>query len=88
MAEVEQRMSASGFWSDQESAQKVVARLKILKGMITPVTALMSRVEDLQTLHELAVEGADEDGLRETVEEAEALAGDLERLELRTSGRR
>ncbi len=84
MSAIEQRMSAPNFWSDQESAQKVVSQLKALKAVIGPVTELSSQIEDLQTLHELGAEAGDADTLGEAAAEAEKLTADLDRLELRT----
>ncbi|GAG17467.1 unnamed protein product, partial [marine sediment metagenome] len=84
MSAIEQQMAAPNFWSNQESAQKVVAQLKTLKAVIVPVTGLSARIEDLQTLHELGTEAGDEDTLAEVAAEAEKLTADLDRLELRT----
>ena len=82
-------MSAPNFWDNQEAAQKVVAELKLLRAVIDPVTALSRQVEDLKTLHELAVEGSDQATLAEAAAEAEKVAAALDGLELRTllSGR-
>jgi len=89
MADVERRMSAPNFWADQESARKVVARLKTVKAMVVPTEAISRRMEDLQALHELGVEASDEATLVEAAAEARKLAADLDALELRTmlSGR-
>ena len=84
MSEVEQRMAAPGFWNDQESAGKVVAKLKTLKAVITPVTEMLGRIEDLQTLHELGVEAEDAETLAEAAAEAAKLGADLDSLELKT----
>jgi len=84
MAALERRMSAPGFWDNPEAAQSVVAQLKAAKAVVAPVTDLLSRVEDLHTLHELAVEAGSADDLQEAAEEATALLADLESLELRT----
>jgi len=84
MAAIEKRMSAPGFWDDQENAQKVVVRLKGLRGMIEPVMDMTRRMEDLRALRDLAVEADDADTLKEAAAEAEKLAADLDRLELRT----
>ena len=82
-------MSAPNFWDNQEAAQKVVAELKLLRAVIDPVTALSRQMEDLKTLHELAVEGSDQATLAEAAAEAEKVAAALDGLELRTllSGR-
>ena len=84
MTQIEQRMSAQGFWDDQEHAQKVVGRLKALRATIEPVNALAAKLEDVQALHELAVEEQDEATLQEAAAETTKLADELDRLELRT----
>ena len=84
MSEVEQQMAAPGFWDNQEAAGKVVARLKTLKAVVAPVTEFSSRIEDVQTLHELGVEGADEATLAEAAAEAAKLTADLDAVELKT----
>ncbi len=84
MSRIEQQMSGTNFWSDQESAQKVVAQLKTLKAVVVPVTEILRRVEDLQALHELGAEAGDVDTLGEAAVEAEKITADLDRLELRT----
>jgi len=84
MSAIEGRMSAPGFWNDQVSAQKVVGQLKALKAVVGPMEDLGRRVEDLQTLHELGLEADDAETLREAAGEADALAADLDRLELQT----
>ena len=84
MSRTEKRMSAPGFWNDQETAGKVVVQLKALKAVVVPVTELSARVDDLRVLHELGVEAGDEATLAEAAEEAGKLSGDLDGLELRT----
>jgi len=77
-------MSASHFWDDQESARKVVGRLKALKAVVDPVESLLGRVEDLQALHELGAEADDVETLNEAAVEADKVAAALDSLELRT----
>jgi len=77
-------MSAPGFWNNQETAQEVVGRLKRAKAVVGPVTELVARIEDIQTLHELAVEDGGDETFREVAAEAESALADLDRLELRT----
>lgn len=84
MAAIERQMSAPNFWDNQESAQKVVAQLKTLKAVIVPITELSAQIEDLRTLHDLGAEVGDAETLNEAAAEAEKLAADLDRLELRT----
>jgi len=84
MADLERRMSVAGFWDHPEAAQEVVGRLKRAKAVVAPVTDLTSRVADIETLYELAVEDGGDETYREVSDEAEAALADLDRLELRT----
>ena len=84
MSDIEKQMSAPGFWDNQDAAQKVVAQFKALKAIVAPTDELIARMDDLATLHELAVEADDADTLAEAAGEAASLAADLDRLELRT----
>ena len=74
-------MSGAGFWDNQEQAQALVAELKRVKASLDPVVALERRLEDLDTMIELA----EDDG--EAVAEAEAMAREadaaMETLEFR-----
>ena len=84
MSDIEQRMSAPDFWASQEAAQKVVARLKALKAVVAPTEAIIARIDDLATLHELAVEADDAGTLAEAATEAASLAAAVDALELKT----
>ena len=84
MQQLEERMSAPGFWDNQEAAQKVVAELKTEKAVVVPIEELLGRSEDLQVHYELANEADDEGEYEEVSATTEALQRDLERLELRT----
>jgi len=84
MSALEEQMSAPGFWNNPDAAQKVVVELKSLKAVVAPVGEIIKRVEDLNALHELAVEADSAETLQEASEEADKIARGLERLELRT----
>ncbi len=77
-------MAEPDFWEDQETAQKVIRRMKFVKGLTEPVQEVERQVEDLLVLEELAEEEADEQTRREVAERADELAGALERLELKS----
>ncbi len=84
MTALEKRMSAPGFWDNQESAQKVVGELKSLKAVVGPTEGLFGRIEDLQVHYELAAEADSEEEFKEVAETTETLQTELERLEVRT----
>jgi peptide chain release factor 2 len=84
LAALEARMSEPGFWDNPEAAQAVVNQLKAAKAIVDPMTSLLTRVDDLQTLHELATEEGSDEELAEVATEAAAIQKDLDALELKT----
>ncbi len=77
-------MSAPGFWDNPDAAQKVVGELKRLKAIVAPVEDLIARIDDLEVLHQLAVEEESPDTLAEAAGSAEQIEAELERVEFRT----
>ena len=75
-------MEAPDFWDDREAAQKLIRRLKYLKGLLDPVRELGQEVEDLEVLGELAREEEDEQTLKEVEQRGAKLVQALDRLEL------
>jgi peptide chain release factor 2 len=74
-------MAAPGFWDNQESAQETVGRLKSVKAIVSPITALISSGEDLTALIEMA---AEEESIESEIRaEIELLEERLEDLELK-----
>lgn len=73
-------MAASGFWDDQETAQKVVEKLKLARAVVDPVESAQSTLSDIETLVELGEEDpvSVEEDLAKTTEEAERRVHDLE----------
>lgn len=77
-------MAAPGFWDVQESAQQVVAELKVLRAQVESAQDLLRRGEDAQVLLDLADETGDADALLEAERELLALRERTERVELQT----
>lgn len=77
-------MSAPGFWDNKEAAQNKMGEVARLKGKITPINELTSRIEDLEVLVEMAREEADEQSIEEVLTEVESINRDLDKLELQT----
>ena len=77
-------MSSPGFWNDQEGAQRVIERLKYVKGICEPVRALEREVEELGVLQELGEEAGDQATLQEVESRWPALTAAVDRLELRS----
>ncbi|RMH01681.1 MAG: peptide chain release factor 2, partial [Planctomycetota bacterium] len=49
-------MAEGGFWDDQESAQKVVAELKVARAVVDPCDEAAATLEEIETLVELGEE--------------------------------
>jgi peptide chain release factor 2 len=82
--ELEEKMSVSGFWDNQEKAREVVAELKSLKSVTDRVQALTSKIEDAQVLLDLAKEANDADSFAEVDRELVVIQQQFEKLELMT----
>jgi peptide chain release factor 2 len=76
-------MAEGSMWADPERARQVVEEVKTAKGWLEPYNALRKRLEDARGLAELADAERDEALTRELEAEADQIAGELERLELR-----
>lgn len=79
--EIETSMGQSGFWDDNDAAQRQVAEMKALKTIVNPMTELKQSAEDLEVLFEMAEE--DESVGGEVVAELERLEDILDDLELK-----
>ncbi len=77
-------MGQAGFWDDREAAQKVIRRMKYVKGLCEPVHRLAQEIEDLVVLGDLAEEEDDEATREEVRARAEKAAEQLERLEFKS----
>lgn len=75
-------MGESGFWDDNESAQKTVMELKGLKAIVAPMKALTRSAEDLGALFEMADE--DDSIVDEVTAEVDRLENILDDLELKS----
>ena len=76
-------MARPDFWDHAESAQKTVAELSAVKGVLEPFRAISSRVADFETLAELAeMEGDGSEMYQEADGVWASLSSDLDRLEL------
>ncbi len=74
-------MGDPSFWDDNEAAQKAVAELKTLKGIVGPMDDLTASVTDLDALMEMADEDSSVAG--EVIAEIERLERVLDDLELK-----
>ena len=82
--EINAAMAKPGFWDNQEQAQQLMDELRRLTLTVKPLAELVSSVEDMETLIELA----EEDETGETVAELASMTGALEntlsRIELQS----
>jgi peptide chain release factor 2 len=84
IAELEVEVSKPDLWDDQERAKKVNTELAQLTDDVAVVDDLDGAVSDLETLAELAREEGDESVEGEIAAGMEALASQLDTLELRS----
>ncbi|MDR0469199.1 MAG: peptide chain release factor 2 [Peptococcaceae bacterium] len=78
--ELEQKMSAPGFWNDMETAQKTAQRLAPLKRSIEEMNALDRLWQDAETAYELS--GEEPDYLEECSGILDDLSAKLDRMEI------
>ena len=85
IAELEQASAAPDLWDDQEHAQAVTSKLSRANAELERVTGMDQRVEDLETLVEMATEdGGDAETLAEAETELASLKKAVAELEVRT----
>ena len=82
--EFQEQMNQDGFWNDQESAQKVIGKFKLVKAQIDPLEDVIARLEEAQVALELAKEAEDEELLAEADEQLFALDRDMAKVELQS----
>ena len=82
--ELEQQAAAPDLWEDVERAQQLTSRLSNVQGEIRRVEELRRRLDDAQTLWDLAQEMDDADSRAEVGGELGALRRSIDELEVRT----
>jgi peptide chain release factor 2 len=70
--ELEDKMGQADFWNDPEGAKSVVSEMKILKAQIEPVERLLTGIDDVRALLQLADE-VDDQASREEADQQLAL---------------
>ena len=84
VAELEAQASEPDFWNDPDSAQKVTSKLSNVQSDIRRVEGLRQRVDDAQTLWELAESEDDPDSRAEVERDLPDLRKSVDELEVRT----
>jgi peptide chain release factor 2 len=82
-------MNEAGFWSDQDAAQRVIGRYKLLKAQTEGLEKAIASFEDATVAYQLAREAGDTELLTEADEQLFELQRQMERVELQSllSGR-
>jgi len=83
LAGYETRMAEAGFWDDPQKAQKTIGEANAIKAKLDPLQSLDQKIADLKTLLELTIEDASDAAVRELQAEFNAVAKELDALELR-----
>ena len=81
---LEQEAAAPNLWDDLENAQRVNSRLSYVQGEIRRVEDIRQRLDDAQTLWDLAEEMDDPDSRLEAEREVAGLRKAIDELEVRT----
>jgi peptide chain release factor 2 len=81
---LEDRMSAAGFWNDQQNAQSVVQEVKAVKVWIEPFDSITGRVQSAIELEEMLAAEPDEELSAEVEREVTVLAEQIEAFRLRS----
>lgn len=82
IAELEQEMSASSFWDDQDSAQKVINESNGLKSYVDRFEEIAERLDDLEVSYELVKEENDAELFAELETDLGQLSQDISEFEL------
>ena len=85
IAQLSEQASAPDLWDDPDAAQKITSALSAAQSELDRVSKLGGRIDDLETLVEMATEdGGDADTLAEAESELLGIQKDLGELEVRT----
>jgi len=83
LTELEEATIAPDFWSNTQRVQKVNQRIATLRDEVGAYEDLALKIEDIQTLLELATEENDESLQKEIVDGLNTVTQHLEQMELR-----
>ena len=82
IADLSEKAGAQDLWDDPEAAQKVTSALSHRQSELARITGIQSRLDDLEVLVELAIEGDDEQAAQEARDELVALQKALGEFEV------
>ncbi|WP_084631674.1 peptide chain release factor 2 [Demequina aestuarii] len=84
LSELEDQAGSPDLWDDQDHAQAVTQKLSNTKAELDRLSSFRQRIDDLEVLVEMAVEGDDAETLAEADAELTKLRSDLSAMEVRT----
>ncbi|MCW2801088.1 MAG: peptide chain release factor 2 [Aeromicrobium sp.] len=84
IATLEAEVAAPDLWDDQANAQRVTGRLSTLQAEVERVTSLRQRLDDVDLMHQMAVEEGDVDAEAEVANEIARIQKAIDSLEIRT----
>ena len=84
LQELETAATDPNLWNDQSRAQQVTSKLAAVRNEITAVSTLRNRINDLETLFELATAESDAAAITEVVTEITKVKTELDLLEVKT----
>ena len=82
--DLQQQVGAPDLWDDQANAQRVTGRLSALQAEVERVTGLRGRLDDLEIMHEMALEEGDAEASAEVDRELVRIQKAIDSLEIRT----
>ncbi|KQV75853.1 peptide chain release factor 2 [Aeromicrobium sp. Root344] len=84
IATLQEEVGDPGLWDDQANAQRVTSRLSALQAEVERVTGLRGRLDDLEIMHEMALEEEDDSASAEVASELVRIQKAIDSLEIRT----
>ena len=84
LIEYQEDMASPGFWDDVDRAQKINQKMRSCEGRIKHYESLVSRIEDVDVMMELAQEDGGDEMSGEIERELKALREEMENLRITT----
>jgi len=84
IAELSEQAAAPDLWDNQENAQAVTSKLSQAQNELERLNSMRQRIDDLEVLVEMGIEGEDAETLAEAEGELAKVKTDLQAMEVRT----
>ncbi len=84
IAELSEQAAAPDLWDNQENAQAVTSKLSQAQNELERLNSMRQRIDDLEVLVEMGIEGEDAETLAEAEVELAKVKTDLQAMEVRT----